>query len=67
MASTGNALAALAGMAAFTLGTAPALMLVAMGSGWALKRFQPKVKMLSRMIMLLNGMVLLVVAGSMVW
>ncbi len=66
-ASAGDIAAAAFGMAAFALGTVPALAGIAFGSRWAMRRWQPQLKKIARGIMLANGAVLLVIAGGMVW
>jgi len=66
VAATGTPTTAALAMAAYALGTVPALFLVAGGSRLALARYPEKVRAVSRGLMAFNGVVLFVIAGGMI-
>lgn len=66
VASTGDPVAAAMGMAAFGLGTIPALFLVSNGTIFAMKRWPAEVQKIATGVMAINGVSLMVLAGGMV-
>lgn len=63
-ASQGDVGAAAAGMAIFTVGTIPALVMVGIGSRWMLQKWRPQMRLAARLIMGLNALILLAIAGN---
>ncbi len=66
VASTGDPVAAAMAMAAFGLGTIPALFLVSNGTIFAMKRWPAEVQKIAAGVMAINGVSLMVLAGGMV-
>ena len=66
VSSTGEPVTAALGMAAFGLGTIPALFLIGTGTQFALKRWPEKVQGIAAGVMAINGVSLMMLAGGMV-
>ncbi|MEX0300380.1 MAG: sulfite exporter TauE/SafE family protein [Kordiimonas sp.] len=66
VASTGDPVAAALAMAAFGLGTIPALFLIGNGTEFALKRWPAGMQQIATGMMAINGVSLIVLAGGMV-
>lgn len=67
VAATGDPAAAALGMAAFGVGTIPALFLVGNGTQFALSRWPAQMRQVAAGVMAINGVSLMVLAGGMVF
>jgi sulfite exporter TauE/SafE len=63
-AASETPLQAMLGMAAFTVGTMPALITIGLGGHWLLSKYQPWMKAASALLMVFNGVTLFILAGK---